>query len=159
MCCLCGLLLTYSWLKYIVGVIFVDVDDSDGYGSMFIRESNEVVVGCGGTVIGGGDGDNDGVVCGTFSICGDGGDKEHSGSGGEVCGDVPRDSDTFIGVVNIVLSDGSSVVSGDDDVPVDGDCVDGDSVDRNGVDGDGVDACDGLCHAVADVSGVVNGSA
>lgn len=55
---------------------------------------------------------------------------------------MPRDSDTFIGVVNSVLSDGSSVVSGDD-VPVDGD----------GVDGDGVDA---LCDAVADVSGVVN---
>lgn len=91
----------------------------------------------------GGNGDDDGVVCGTFSICGNGGDKEHSDSGGEVCGDVPRDSDTFIGVVNSVLSDGRSVVSGDDDVPVDGDSVDG----------DGVDA---LCDAVAELSGVVN---
>ena len=102
---------------------------------------------------GGGDDDDDGVVCGTFSICGDGGDKEHSGSGGEVCGDVPRDSDKFIGVVNSVLSDGSSVVSGGDDVLVDGDCVDGECVN-----GDGDDACDGLCDAIADVSAVVNGS-
>ena len=52
-----------------------------------------------------------------------------------------------------MLSDGSSVVSGGDDVLVDGDCVDGECVN-----GDGVDACDGLCDAVADVSAVVNGS-
>lgn len=53
------------------------------------------MIGCGGAVFGG-DGGDDGVVCCTFSICGDAGDMAV-----EVKFVMSRDSDTFIGVVKV----------------------------------------------------------